>query len=178
MKGICLGAMVAAALCLGGPARAASNTTLGVGSGAVAGALVGAVLIGWVLHWMFSRANGVSGPRNARRTADLAHRLHLAEEAQHRAEARLREVEVDLRQRNVDLQAELAAVQQTLERVRAEAERQMSPFWTSCECSTVPSSRISCTSTRSNCGEVTLSDPMSSVRNITGLPWALSSTCA
>jgi len=41
MKGICLGAMVAAALCLGGPARAASNTTLGVGSGAVAGALVG-----------------------------------------------------------------------------------------------------------------------------------------
>lgn len=89
---------------------------------AMAGALFGAVLIGWVLHWIFSRANGVSGPRNARRTADLAHRLHAAEEAQHRAEARLREVEVDLRQRNVDLQSELAAVQQTLERERVAGE--------------------------------------------------------
>lgn len=89
---------------------------------AMAGALVGAVLVGSVLHWIFSRVNGVSGPRNARRTADLAHRLHAAEEAQHRAEARLREVEVDLRQRNVDLQSELAAVQQTLERERGAGE--------------------------------------------------------
>jgi len=89
---------------------------------AVAGALVGAVAIGWVLHWIFSRVNGVSGPRNARRTADIAHRLHAAEDAQHRAETRLREVEGDLRQRIVDLQAELSATGQTLERERAASE--------------------------------------------------------
>ena len=52
---------------------------------AIAGALVAAFLLGWMLRWAFGRLNA-AGPRNAARTADIAARLHAAEDAQHRAE--------------------------------------------------------------------------------------------
>ena len=47
---------------------------------AIAGALIAAFLLGWVLRWAFARLN-TAGPRNAARTADLAARLHAAEDA-------------------------------------------------------------------------------------------------
>ena len=89
---------------------------------AIAGALVAAFLAGWVLHWIFSRLNRPAGPRNSRRTADMAARMHAAEEAQHAAEAKLREVEGDLRHRVAELQSELDATQETLERERSQGE--------------------------------------------------------
>jgi hypothetical protein len=87
---------------------------------AIAAALVGAVLLGWVLRWMFGRLN--AGPRSVARTADLASRLHAAEEAQARAEARLAEVEADLGQRLAETEAELAAARQGRARAEAQAE--------------------------------------------------------
>jgi hypothetical protein len=73
---------------------------------AIAGALLAAFLLGWTMRWAFSRLN-TAGPRNAARTADLAARLHAAEDGQARAEARLAEVEAEASRRLSELQAEL-----------------------------------------------------------------------
>ncbi len=89
---------------------------------AVAAALVGAVLLGWILHMLFARLNTGSGPRSIKRTADMAHRLHDAEEAQHRAETRLRQVEGDLQARVTELTAELDASNAALLRAREQTE--------------------------------------------------------
>jgi hypothetical protein len=88
---------------------------------AIATALVGAVLLGWILRWLFGRMNA-TGPRNAARTANLVSRLHAAEEAQFRAETRLAEVEADASQRLADLQAELDATLASLARAEAQTE--------------------------------------------------------
>jgi hypothetical protein len=88
---------------------------------AIAAALVGAFLLGWVMRWFFSRLNA-TGPRSMARTARMAAQLHAAEEAQHRAEARLAAVESDLRQRLADLQAELATTQDAVRRAEEQAE--------------------------------------------------------
>ena len=88
---------------------------------AIAGALVAAFLLGWMLRWAFARLN-TAGPRNAARAADLAARLHRAEDAQHRAERRLAEVEAEASRRLVELQAELDDARATLERCEAGAE--------------------------------------------------------
>ena len=53
---------------------------------AVAGALVGAFLLGWIFRWVFGRMN-VHGPHGASH-ADMASELHAAEEARHRVELR------------------------------------------------------------------------------------------
>jgi hypothetical protein len=87
----------------------------------IAGALVGAFLLGWVLRWFFTRLNA-AGPRSIARTARMAAQLHAAEEAQQRAEARLTEVEAGLRQRLSDLQAELATTRSALRSAEEEAE--------------------------------------------------------
>ena len=58
---------------------------------AIAGALVGAFLLGWILRWFFGRMNA-AGPRSVVRTADMAAQLHAAEEARGRAEWRAAEV--------------------------------------------------------------------------------------
>jgi hypothetical protein len=89
---------------------------------AIAGALFGALLIGWILHWMFARINRAEGPRSIRRTADMASRLHAAEIARSRAETRLAEVEGDLRQRLADTERELDTALRSLERERARSE--------------------------------------------------------
>lgn len=89
---------------------------------AVAAALAGAVLLGWLLRSIFSAMNRDHGPRSLRRSADIAARLHAAEEAQAAAEARLREVEADLGQRLMELQEELGGVQAMLERERRASE--------------------------------------------------------
>ena len=88
---------------------------------AIAAALVGAFLLGWILRWFFGRLNA-TGPRSMARTARMAAQLHAAEEAQHRAEARLTEVEADLRQRLADLNAELVTTQDALKRAEEQAE--------------------------------------------------------
>jgi hypothetical protein len=88
---------------------------------AIAGALVAAFLLGWILRWFFARLNA-TGPRNMARAARMAAQLHAAEEAQHRAEARLAEVEADMRQRLSDLHAELVTTQDALRRAEEQAE--------------------------------------------------------
>ena len=73
---------------------------------AIAGALVGAFLLGWVLRWFFGRLNA-TGPRSVARTADLAAQLHAAEEAKARAEWRAIEAEEEATRRVAELQAEV-----------------------------------------------------------------------
>ena len=87
---------------------------------AIAAALFLAVLLGWMLRWMFGRMN--AGPRSLARTADLAERLHAAEDAQARAEARLAEVEADLSHRLAMLHAELDSAHDRLARAEAQTE--------------------------------------------------------
>ena len=89
---------------------------------AIAGALFGALLLGWILHWMFARINRAEGPRSFRRAADMASRLYAAEIARGRAETRLAEVEGDLRQRLADTERELETALRSLDRERTRAE--------------------------------------------------------
>ncbi len=89
---------------------------------AIAGALFGAMLLGWILHWMFARINRAEGPRSIRRTADMASRLHAAEAARSRAETRLAEVEQDLRQQLADTERELDTALRALDRERNQTE--------------------------------------------------------
>ena len=89
---------------------------------AVAGALVAAVLIGWVLCWLVGRINRGGGQRGIARTAELAARLHLAEEAQATAQIRLAEVESDMNQRLAEMQGELDSTLASLARARAQTE--------------------------------------------------------
>jgi hypothetical protein len=95
---------------------------------AVAGALVAAFLLGWILRWFFGRINA-RGPRNAARAADLATQLHAAEDALHRAEARLARFEEAGAKRFAEMQAEIDAARAEAAELRAareaaEAERQ------------------------------------------------------
>jgi hypothetical protein len=83
---------------------------------AVAGALILAVLLGWVLRGIFRGLN--AGGRGARSAADLADRLHRAEEA----EARLRGVERELTAELAEVRAELAEALRRLDRTRAEVD--------------------------------------------------------
>ena len=82
---------------------------------AIAGALVGAFLLGWILRWFFGRINA-SGPRSVVQTADMAAQLHAAEEAKRRAEWRAAELEEEAARRVAELQAEV-------EKARAEVAR-------------------------------------------------------
>ena len=79
---------------------------------AIAGALIAAFLLGWMLRWAFARLNA-AGPRNAARTADLAARLHAAEDAPGPAERRLAEVEAEASRRVLELQSEVESARAT-----------------------------------------------------------------
>jgi hypothetical protein len=89
---------------------------------AIAAALLGAVVLGWLLHWIFAGMNRAAGPRSIKRTAEMATRLHAAEEAQQAAERRLAQVETDLNQRIGEMQAELDTANQSLAQSRRQAE--------------------------------------------------------
>jgi hypothetical protein len=89
---------------------------------AIAAALLGAVVLGWLLHWVFAGMNRAAGPRSIKRTAEMAARLHAAEEAQQAAELRLAQVEADLNQRIGEMQAELDTASQDLAQARRQAE--------------------------------------------------------
>jgi len=89
---------------------------------AIAAALVGAVLAGWLLHAVFGRLNAGAGPRSVRQTAEMASRLHAAEEAQLAAEMRLRDVETDLKRRLAETETELSSTLADLERSRAQCD--------------------------------------------------------
>jgi hypothetical protein len=88
---------------------------------AIAGALIAAFLLGWGLRWAFARLNA-AGPRNAARTADLAARLHAAEDGQARAERRLAEVEAEASRRVLELQGEAESLRTELARAQEQAE--------------------------------------------------------
>lgn len=87
----------------------------------IAGALVLALLIGWTLRWMLGRLDA-AGPGNAARAADLAARLHDAEDARARAEARLAAVERDLTGRLAQLESELNAALDRLDTAQAQGD--------------------------------------------------------
>jgi hypothetical protein len=88
---------------------------------AIAGALVGAFLLGWILRWFFTRMNA-SGPRSIARTADMAAQLHAAEEAQRRAELHLAEAAEEGQRRIAELEAELASARDAVARADAATE--------------------------------------------------------
>jgi hypothetical protein len=88
---------------------------------AIAAALIGAFLLGWATRWLFGRMNA-SGPRNAARTADMATRLHAAEDARHRAEHRLAAVEAEATRRVQELRAEAEGARGALAQSEAQVE--------------------------------------------------------
>lgn len=88
----------------------------------IAGALVGAFLLGWIMRWFFGRLNA-TGPRNARRARDIAAQLHKAEDARHLSDKRLAEAVKSNARQVGELQADLAATRDALARAEAEAER-------------------------------------------------------
>lgn len=88
---------------------------------AIAGALVGAFLLGWILRWFFGRMNA-AGPRSVVRTADMAAQLHAAEEARGRAEWRVTEVEEETGRRIAELQAEVATARAEVAKAEAATE--------------------------------------------------------
>ena len=88
---------------------------------AIAGALIGAFVLGWVLRWIFGRMN-TAGPRSVVRTADMAAQLHAAEEAKGRAEWRAIEVEEEGRRRVAELQAEVEKARADVARAEAATE--------------------------------------------------------
>lgn len=87
----------------------------------VAAGLFGAVLLGWVLRWLFGRIDG-SGPSGLGQSADLVTRLQAAEQGRSRAEAQLTKVEGDLKARLADMEAELASALVSLARSEAQTE--------------------------------------------------------
>jgi len=87
---------------------------------AVAGALVGAFLLGWILRWAFGRMNA-HGPHSAAHAADMATQLHAAEEARHRAELKLTGAEAAAAQRLSKVEAELALTREAFANAQAQA---------------------------------------------------------
>ena len=88
----------------------------------IAGTLLAAFLLGWIMRWFFSRLNA-TGPRNARRARDMAAQLHAAEDARHAAEQALADHTKAQSRRVSELQADLDAARDALARAEAEAER-------------------------------------------------------
>ncbi len=99
---------------------------------AFAGALVGAVCLGWVLHWLWRLMGQNTGPKSIKKTADLATRLHDAEEALFQAEAtlagerqahsaRVTELETELAQAHDRMREMRDAYEQVLAESRGEA---------------------------------------------------------
>jgi len=75
-----------------------------------------------MLRWIFGRLNSGSGPRSIKKTAEMAARLHHAEEARATSEARQGAIEDELRRRLVELHAELDAAHADLARATAQAD--------------------------------------------------------
>ncbi len=88
---------------------------------AIAATLVVAVLAGWVLRWLYGRLNA-RGPADAAETADLAARLHEAEDARARAQRRLAAVEADLGGRLAQAEGERDAALARLDAAEAQAD--------------------------------------------------------
>lgn len=88
---------------------------------AIAGALFAAFLLGWIFRGFFGRMNA-SGPRSARRTADLAAQLHEAEDARERSERRMARIEKEAEARITELRADLARCRETATAAEAQAE--------------------------------------------------------
>ncbi len=87
----------------------------------IAGALFGAVLLGWVLRALYSALNAPSGAHGPHQTATLIGRLEQAEAARMEAEAGLVEAENAMIARLRQIQAELDDADQRA----AQAEQQM-----------------------------------------------------
>jgi nitrogen fixation/metabolism regulation signal transduction histidine kinase len=89
---------------------------------AIAAALIGAMLLGWCLRWIFAGISNAAGPRSIKQTAQLVTRVQQAEEAQLTAETRLAQIEGDLTQRLNEMQAELEATHADLAHARAQTD--------------------------------------------------------
>ena len=87
---------------------------------AVAGALAGAFLLGWIFRWMFGRMNA-HGPHGVAH-AEMARELQAAEEARHQADLRLRESEAAAARRIATIEAELALTREAFAGARAQAD--------------------------------------------------------
>lgn len=94
----------------------------------IAGALFGAVLLGWVLRMFYSALNNAAGPRSIKKTAGLVDRLQEAQAAQLAAEERLKDVEHDLTGRMRHMQDELDAAQQHAARAEAQMQEMRSAY--------------------------------------------------
>ncbi len=80
-----------------------------------------AILIGWILRWLYTRI-GQAGLATGAGSNDLAARLHAAEEARDAAVADRDETIADMKRRLVQTEAELAAAMDGLGAARREAD--------------------------------------------------------
>lgn len=87
----------------------------------VAAAFVAAVMIGWMLRWLYSRI-GRAGLSTTGASNDLAERLHAAEEARDAAFQDRDETIADMKRRLVQTEAELSAAMEGLGDARRDAE--------------------------------------------------------
>lgn len=86
----------------------------------VASTFMIAILIGWVLRWLFSRINrsGLGGGHSN----DLAARLHASEEARDKAYSERDATVKDVQNRLAQTEAELSAAMEGLGNARREAD--------------------------------------------------------
>lgn len=100
---------------------------IGTGSGlatVVAGGLIAAAAVGWVMHWLWSRLTGA--PRtDAARIDDLVARLDRAETAREAAEAALAESETRHAARESELMREIEELRARLAEVDARKEAEL-----------------------------------------------------
>ncbi|MFS4437141.1 hypothetical protein ACMA5I_02895 [Paracoccaceae bacterium GXU_MW_L88] len=87
----------------------------------VAGGIFAAIVLGWILHWIYSM---LAHPhRKEAQTAELATRLHDAEEALTEARQQAQKLEADMNFRLGQKQAEYDAAMEALEEARLQTSR-------------------------------------------------------
>lgn len=81
---------------------------------AISAVLVGAIVLGWILHWLWGRAINQSRDDRAR-MADLVTRLHASDHARDRAEDARERAENLLASREAEMQTRMEAMQHRLD---------------------------------------------------------------
>ena len=81
---------------------------------AISAVLAGAVILGWILHWLWTRLAGRSADDRAR-LAEMVNRLHAADQARERAEQARAEAVRRLADGEAEMSTQLAAMQTRLD---------------------------------------------------------------
>ena len=81
---------------------------------AITAVLLSAVLLGWILHWIWVRMSNAALTDTARIT-EMVNRLHEADRARQAAEEAMRQAEALLAERQAEMEDRMAAMQHRLD---------------------------------------------------------------